>query len=34
MYEFWSNCVKPKYGENAKPCYMDPDNFIVHISYL
>ena len=23
MYEFWYGCVKPKYGENAKLCYMD-----------
>ena len=31
MYEFWYDYVKPKYGENAKPCYMDTDTFIVHI---
>ena len=23
--------VKPKYGENAKLCYMDSDSFIVHV---
>ena len=23
MYEFWHDYVKPKYGENAKLCYMD-----------
>ena len=23
--------VKPKYGENAKLCYMDSDSFIVHL---
>ena len=23
--------VKPKYGENAKLCYMDTDGFIVHV---
>ena len=23
MYEFWYDYVKPKYGENAKLCYMD-----------
>ena len=23
--------VKPKYGENAKLCYMDTDSFIVHV---
>ena len=28
MYEFWYNYVKPKYGENAKLCYMDMENFV------
>ena len=23
--------VKPKYGENAKHCYMETDSFIVHV---
>ena len=31
MYECWYDYVKPKYGENAKLCYMDTDSFIVHI---
>ena len=31
MYEFWYGYVKPKYGENAKLCYMDTDSFIVHV---
>ena len=31
MYEFWNDYVKPKYGEKAKLCYMDTDNFIVYI---
>ena len=31
MYEFWYDYVKPKYGEKAKLCYMDTDNFIVCI---
>ena len=30
-YEFWYEYVKPKYGENAKLCYMDTDSFIVHV---
>ena len=30
-YEFWYDYVKPKYGENAKFCYMDTDSFIVHL---
>ena len=29
MHDFWY--VKPKYGENAKLCYMDTDSFIVHV---
>ena len=31
MYQFWYHYVKPKYGEHAKPCYMDTDSFIVHV---
>ena len=31
MYEFWYDYVKPKYGENAKLCYMDTDIFIVDV---
>ena len=31
MYEFWYDYVKPKYGENAKLCYMDTDSFIVYV---
>ena len=31
MYEFWYDYAKPKYGENAKLCYMDTDSFIVHV---
>ena len=31
MYEFWYNYVKPKYNDNVKMCYMDTDNFIMHI---
>ena len=31
MYEFWCDYVKPKYGENAKLCYMDTGNFIVQV---
>ena len=30
MYEFWYDYVKPKYQSNAKLCYMDTDNFIIH----
>ena len=29
MYEFWYDYVK--YGENAKPFYMDTGSFIVHV---
>ena len=31
MYEFWYDYIKPKYGDNAKLCYMDTDSFIMHI---
>ena len=31
IYEFWYDYVKPKYGENAKLCYMDRERFIVHV---
>ena len=31
MYKLWYNYVEPKYGENAKLCYMNTDNFIVHV---
>ena len=29
MYEFWYDYVKPKYGKNAKLCYIYTDSFIV-----
>ena len=28
MYEFWYDYIKPK--DNAKVCYTDIDNFIIH----
>ena len=31
MYEFWYDYLKPKYGENAKPCFMDTDRVIVYV---
>ena len=31
IYEFWHDYMKPKYGDNVKLCYMDTDNFIMHI---
>ena len=31
MYEFLYDYVKPKYGKNAKLCYMDTDSFIGHV---
>ena len=31
MYEFWYHYVKPKYGGNAKICYMDTDSFIFDV---
>ena len=31
MYEFWYDYMKPKYNDNVKLCYMDPDSFIINI---
>ena len=31
MYEFWYDCVKPKYYEKIKLCYMHAHSFIVYI---
>ena len=31
MYEVWYDYIKPKYADRAKLCYVDTDNFIIHI---
>ena len=31
MYGFSYDCIKPKYQQNAKLCYMDTDSFIIKI---
>ena len=31
MYKFWYKYIKPKYGDNARLWYMDPDSFIINI---
>ena len=31
MYEFWYDCIKRKYGDRAKLCYMDADSFVIYI---
>ena len=31
MYKFWYKYIKPKYGDNARLCYMDTDSFIINI---
>ena len=31
MYEFWYDYMKPKYGDNVTLCYMNTDNFVMHI---
>ena len=31
IYEFLYDYVKPKYGKNAKNCYMDTHSFIIHV---
>ena len=31
MYKFWYNHIKPKYGDNARLCYMDTDSFVIYV---
>ena len=31
MYEFWYDCIKPKYQRSARFCYVDTDSFIINI---
>ena len=31
MYEFWYNYIIPRYGDRAKLCYTNTDNFIIYI---
>ena len=31
MYEFWYDCMKPKYNNDVILCYMDTDSFVMHI---
>ena len=31
MDKFWCDYVQAKYGQNAKPCYMDTNSFILHV---
>ena len=31
IYEFWYDCMKPKYGDTVKLCYVDTNSFIMHI---
>ena len=31
MHKFWYDYLNPKYGENAKLCYVDTDSCIVHV---
>ena len=31
MYEVWYDYMKPKYNDNVRLCYMDPDSFIMNI---
>ena len=30
LYKFWYNYIKPKYGDKARPCYMDTDSFVIY----
>ena len=31
MYEFWYDCIKPTYGDEARLSYMDTDSFVINI---
>ena len=31
ILDIWYDNIKPKYGDRAKPCYMDTDSFVIHI---
>ena len=31
MYEFWYDYIQPKYQDRAKVCYMDTEDFVIHI---
>ena len=31
IFEFWYDCVKLKYRQKAKVCYIDTDRFNVHV---
>ena len=31
MHQFWYDYMKPKYGDNARLCYVDTGSFIIHI---
>ena len=31
MYGFWYDYIRRKYGDRAKLCYTDTDNFIIYI---
>ena len=31
IYEFWYDYIKPKYGDEARLCYMDTDSFVMYI---
>ena len=31
MYEFCNDCLKTKYGDKVKLCYIDTDSFIIHV---
>ena len=34
MYEFWYDCMKPKYGDNVKLCYMDTDIYNTDVIWI
>ena len=31
LHKFWYDCIKPKYGDKARLCYIDTDSFFIYI---
>ena len=31
LHKFWYDCIKPKYRDKARLCYIDTDSFFIYI---